>query len=214
MEATLKATTRTTRGKNEARRLRTTGQIPAVIYGGAAEPASLAVEVKTLSRLLHSESGLNTLIALQVEGSETTRVIVKDYLLDPVTSHMLHVDFYRVAMDKAITVTVPVVVQGEARGVKQQGGVMDLPHRQVEIECLPADIPESLIVDVSDLLIGQAVRLKDLAACARWTPVSDPDTMLAHLVAPRAVAETAAEGTPGTPEPEIIKKGKPEKEEA
>lgn len=214
MEATLNAVTRNSRGKNEARRLRVAGQIPAVLYGGAGGPLPVAVDPKVLSRILHSESGLNSLIALDVEG-QTTRVIVKDYLLDPVKSHLLHVDFYRIAMDKPITVKVSVVVEGEAKGVKQQGGVVDLPHREVEIECLPGDIPEHLVVDASDLLIGQAIRLKDLAADARWKPVSDPDTMLVHVVAPRAVAEAATETTPAaTAEPEVIKKGKPEKDEA
>lgn len=214
MEATLTAVTRSTRGKNEARRLRAVGRVPAVVYGGAGGPLPVAVDPKVLSRILHSESGLNSLIALDVEG-ETTRVIVKDYLLDPVKSSLLHVDFYRIAMDKPITVKVSVVVEGEAKGVKQQGGVVDLPHREVEIECLPGDIPEHLVVDASELLIGQAIRLKDLAAGARWTPVSDPDTMLVHVVAPRAVAEAAPEATPtGQAEPEVIKKGKTDKEEA
>ncbi|MGE3843992.1 MAG: 50S ribosomal protein L25 [Vicinamibacterales bacterium] len=214
MEATLTAVTRSSRGKNEARRLRAAGQIPAVLYGGAGGPLPVAVDPKVLSRILHSESGMNSLIALEVEG-QTTRVILKDYLLDPVKANLLHVDFYRIAMDKPITVKVSVVVEGEAKGVKQQGGVIDLPHREVEIECLPGDIPEHLVVDASELLIGQAIRLKDLAADARWTPVSDPDTMLVHVVAPRAVAEAAPEATPaGQPEPEVIKKGKTDKDEA
>ncbi len=162
---------------------------------------------------MHSESGANTLIALQFDGGETTRVIVKDFLLDPVSHRLLHADFYRVAMDKAITVTVPIEVQGEPKGVKVQGGVLDLPHREVQIECLPGEIPEHLLVDASELLIGQAVRLKDLAVDARWTPVSDPDTMLAHVVAARtAAAETPVVETPtATAEPEVIKKGKIEK---
>jgi large subunit ribosomal protein L25 len=215
MEATLEAVTRATRGKNEARRLRVAGRIPAVVYGGAGESAAVSVDPKVLSRILHSDSGINTLIALQF-GGETTRVIVKDYLLDPVRHHLLHVDFYRIAMDKPLTVTVPVVAQGEAKGIKLQGGVLDLPHREVQIECLPAEIPENLVVDVTELMIGQAIRLKDLAEGARWKAVSDPETMLAHVVAPRAVVEeTPAEAAPAAAaEPEVIKKGKGEKEEA
>lgn len=213
MEATLKAIPREGRGKNEARRLRTTGQVPAVVYGGPSQAAAVAVDSKTLLRIMHSESGANTLIALQFDGGETTRVIVKDFLLDPVSHRLLHADFYRVAMDKAITVTVPIEVQGEPKGVKVQGGVLDLPHREVQIQCLPGEIPEHLLVDATELLIGQAVRLKDLAVDARWTPVSDPDTMLAHVVAARtAAAETPAVETPtATAEPEVIKKGKIEK---
>lgn len=213
MEATLKAIPREGRGKNEARRLRTTGQVPAVVYGGPSQAAAVAVDSKTLLRIMHSESGANTLIALQFDGGETTRVIVKDFLLDPVSHRLLHADFYRVAMDKAITVTVPIEVQGEPKGVKVQGGVLDLPHREVQIQCLPGEIPEHLLVDATELLIGQAVRLKDLAVDARWTPVSDPDTMLAHVVAARtAAAETPVVETPtATAEPEVIKKGKIEK---
>jgi large subunit ribosomal protein L25 len=214
MEATLSATVRETRGKNEARRLRAAGRIPAIVYGGSAEARALSVDPKVLSRILRSESGINSLIALDVGGGETTRVIVKDYLLDPVKHHLLHVDFYRVAMDKPITVTVSIEVQGEARGVKQQGGILDLPHREVEIESLPGEIPESLVVDVSELLIGQSIRLRDLAADARWKPISDPDTMLVHIIAARTVAEAPAETVPAAAaEPEVIKKGKGEKEE-
>jgi large subunit ribosomal protein L25 len=214
MEATLKAVPREGRGKNEARRLRTTGQVPAIVYGGPSPAASVAVEAKPLLRIMHSESGANTLIALQLDGGEMTRVILKDFLLDPVSHRLLHADFYRVAMDKAITVTVPVEVQGESKGVKVQGGVLDLPHREVQIECLPGEIPEHLVVDVSELLIGQSVRLRDLAVDARWSPVSDPETMLVHVVAARTTAETPAAETaaPTAPaEPEVIKKGKTDK---
>lgn len=211
MEATLSAEKRDTRGKNEARRLRAAGRIPAVLYGGAAETVALAVDPKTLSRILHSDSGVNTLIALDVEG-ETTRVIVKDYLLDPVKHHLLHADFYRLAMDKPITVTVPIELTGEAKGVKQLGGLLDFVHREVEIECLPSDIPERIEIDVTDLAIGQSVRLRDLAESARWTPVSDPDTLILHVSAPRVTAETAEAAAAGTTaEPEVIKKGKADK---
>lgn len=217
MEATLKAERRVTRGKNEARRLRASGRIPAVVYGGAGEATAVTVDPRALSRILHSESGVNTLINLEVDGEAASRVIVKEYQLDPVKGRLLHADFYRLAMDRPIRVTVPIEVRGEARGVKQQGGVLDLPHREVEIECLPAEIPESIVVDVSELLIGQSIRLKDLALEAKWAAVSDPETMLAHVVASRAAAaEAAAEAAPATPagtaEPEVIKKGKAEKE--
>ncbi len=211
MEATLSAEKRDTRGKNEARRLRAAGRIPAVLYGGAAETVALAVDPKTLSRILHSDSGVNTLIALDVEG-ETTRVIVKDYLLDPVKHHLLHADFYRLAMDKPITVTVLIELTGEAKGVKQLGGLLDFVHREVDIECLPSDIPERIEIDVTDLAIGQSVRLRDLAESARWTPVSDPDTLILHVSAPRVTAEAAEPAAAGTTaEPEVIKKGKADK---
>jgi large subunit ribosomal protein L25 len=217
MDATLEAVKRDTRGKNEARRLRVAGRIPAVVYGGAnQEPLAVSVDPKILSRILHSESGVNTLIDLKVDGGASARVLVKDFLLHPIDHKLLHADFYRLSLDKKITVTVPVELKGEAKGVKLQGGVLDFPNRDIEIEVLPTEIPEHLEIDVTELTIGQGVRLRDLAEGAKWTPVSDPDTLIVHVVPPRAAEETAAEGAAGAApaEPEVIKKGKPEKEEA
>lgn len=215
MDATLEASKRETYGKNEARRLRSGGQIPAVLYGGNGDRGiPLAVEPKALLRILHSASGMNTLIDLRV-GGESTRVLVKEYQLDPITHHLLHADFYRVAMDKAITVTVPIVLRGEARGVKQQGGIVDFVHREIEIECLPGDIPDQLVADVSELMMHQGIRLRDIMRDVQWTPISDPDTLIVHVIAPKAEEEApAVEVAPAAPaEPEVIKKGKVEKEE-
>jgi large subunit ribosomal protein L25 len=134
-----------------------------------------------------------------------------------VTHHLLHVDFYRVAMDKLVRVTVPLVIKGEAPGVKQQGGILDFVHREIEVECLPADIPEHVEVDVSELMIGQSIRLRELAQQAKWTAVSDPDLMLVHVIVPRIVEEAPkpaeAEAAAAPAEPEVIKKGKAEKAE-
>jgi large subunit ribosomal protein L25 len=212
MPATLEATVRETRGKNEARRLRVQGRIPAVLYGGADGAQAISVDPKVLSRILHSGSGVNTIIGLTVGGG-TTQVLVKEFLLDPIKHTMLHADFYRVQMDKAITVTVSVVLKGEPKGVKVQGGVVDFPHREVEVECLPGDIPEGLTIDVSDLMIGQGVRLKDLATGAKWTPVSDPDTLIVHVIAAKA-EEAAPEGAAAATEPEVAKKGKGDEDKA
>jgi large subunit ribosomal protein L25 len=215
MEATLKAVKRDTRGKNEARRLRVAGRIPATVYGGSTGAEAIAVDPKVLSRILHSEAGLNSLISLEVDEAPAVKVLVKEYQLEPVKHSLLHADFYRVALDKLITVTVPVLVTGEARGVKQQGGVLDFVTREVEVECLPAEIPDNIEVDVSELLLGQSIRLKDIPA-AKWTAKDDPETMLVHVVAPRAVAEPAAAeaaAVPATAEPEVIKKGKTDKAE-
>jgi large subunit ribosomal protein L25 len=211
MAATLEATIRESRGKNEARRLRAAGRIPAVLYGGADGSEAISVDPKVLSRILHSGSGVNTIIGLDLAGKGTTQVLVKEFLLDPIKHHLLHADFYRVQMDRAITVTVPIVLKGDAKGVKVQGGVVDFPHREVEIESLPGEIPEQLAIDISELLIGQGVRLKDLAAGAKWKPVSDPDTLIVHVVAAK-VEETPAEAAAATAEPEVIKKGKPDEE--
>ena len=214
MDATLEAVKRETRGKNEARRLRVAGRIPAVVYGGQnKEPLAVSVDPKILSRILHSESGVNTLIDLKVDGGATDRVLVKDFLLDPIQHKLMHADFYRLRLDQKITVTVSIHVKGEAKGVKLQGGVLDFPNRDVEIEVLPTEIPEHLEIDVTELTIGQGVRLRDIAEGAKWTPVSDPDTLLLHVVAPRA-EEAAPEAAAAPAEPEVIKKGKPEKEEA
>ena len=167
MEAVLEAVKRDRFGKNEAGRLRREGQLPSVLYGGAAgasgkpEATPIAVEPKALMRILHSESGANTLITLRLDG-DSSRVMLREYQLDPVTHHLLHADFYRVAMDKAITVTVPIVLRGEAPGVKQQGGLLDFVHREVYVECLPADIPESIEVDVSNLMLNQSIRLREV----------------------------------------------------
>jgi large subunit ribosomal protein L25 len=219
MAATLQAEKREGRGKNEARRLRARGRIPAVVYGAEKGKAvEIAVDPKMLLRILHSESGVNTLIGLQLAGGDT-RVLVKEYQLDPIDHKLLHADFYQVAMDKTITVTVPVVLKGEAKGVKQQGGIVDFVHREIEIEVLPGDIPESITVDISELMLHEGVRVRDVQTeGSKWKATSDPDMMIVHVVPPRAeevvaVAEVAAVGAVAPAEPEVIKKGKLEKPE-
>jgi large subunit ribosomal protein L25 len=227
MDVTLVAEKRASRGKNEARRLRAKGRIPAVVYGAqkegdAGNTLELAVDPKPLMRILHSGSGVNTLITLKVDGEGDSRVLVKEFLVDPITHNLLHADFFRVNMDRRITVTVPVVIKGEPRGVKTEGGILDFVHREIELECLPADIPNAIEVDVSDLGLNDAIHLRDVATNASWKPISDLDMMLLHIIMPRAVEEPApaeAEAAAATPapgaapaEPEVIKKGKTEKE--
>ena len=222
MEAILEATPRETFGKNEARRTRREGRVPAVLYGASADEAgkealAIAVDPKALLKILHSESGANTLIALKLPGAGDARVLVKEYQLDPVTHQVLHADFYRVAMDRAIHVTIPVIVKGEPKGVKQQGGVLEFVRREIEIECLPGDIPENVEVDVGELMVHQGVRVRDIAADPKWKPVSEPEMMLVHVILPKAEeVAPAAEPTvaPAAPaEPEVIKKGKKEETE-
>jgi large subunit ribosomal protein L25 len=223
MEATLDAIKRETKGKNEARRLRAEGRIPATVYGPQKEgdPGKsfpVAVDPKPLLRILHSESGQNTLITLKVDGEGDSRVLVKEFQLDPITNNLLHADFYRVNMDRRITVTVQILFKGEPRGVKVEGGVLEPLHREIELETLPANIPDAIEVDVRDLGLGDAIFVRDIATNANWTPVNDPDTMIVHVVSPRTVEEPVAEApatavaVPGAPEPEVIKKGKTEKE--
>ena len=220
MSATLQAEKREGRGKNEARRLRASGRIPAVVYGVEKNKAvEIAVDPKMLLRILHSESGVNTLIGLTLDGSDT-RVMVKEYQLDPIDHELLHADFYQVAMDKTITVTVPIVLKGEARGVKQQGGIVDFVNREIDVETLPGDIPENITIDVSELMLNQGIRVRDLKTDdAKWKSVSDEDMMIVHVVAlkaeePEPAAAEAAAAAPAAPaEPEVIKKGKADKEE-
>src|SRR5438445_6238747 len=143
MEATLEAKSRESFGKNEARRTRRAGFVPGVLYGGDGGKATpISVEPRALLRILHSESGANTLISLKLAGAGDARVLVREYQLDPVTHQVLHADFYRVAMDRAIQVMIPVVVRGEPAGVKQQGGILEFVRREIEIECLPGDVPD------------------------------------------------------------------------
>ena len=221
MEAVLEAQKRDTSGKNEARRLRAKGLIPGVLYGGPrSEGTPVAVNPKELMRILHSEAGANTLITLKLGGTDA-RVLVKEYQLDPIDHRLLHADFYRIALDRMLTVTIPVVLRGEAKGAKQQGGVVDFVHREIEVECLPTDIPEKVEVDVSDMLIGQSIRVRDLPENPKWKAISEPDMMIVHVVALKAeeepvpeAAAAAAVATPAAPaEPEVIKKGKVEKPE-
>jgi large subunit ribosomal protein L25 len=224
MDATLEAKKRDGRGKNEARRLRVSGRIPAVVYGArkdgqVPEGVPVAVDPKEVLRILHSESGANTLINLKLEGADA-RVMVRDYQLDPVTHQLLHADFYQLAMDRAIIVSVPIAIKGEPAGVKVQGGLLDFVTRDIQVQVLPTDIPESIVVDVSELMLHQSIRVRDLAVDPKWKAVTDGETMLVHVVMPKAeevvapaadaaAAPVAAAGT----EPEVIKKGKTDKEE-
>jgi large subunit ribosomal protein L25 len=224
METVLEASIRDTFGKNEARRTRRDGRVPAVLYGATGEGTTkearpISVDPKALLRILHSESGANTLISLKLTGEHDTRVLVKDYQLDPVTHQVLHADFYRIAMDRAIQVTIPVVVKGEPKGVKQQGGVLEFIRREIEIECLPGDIPENVEIDVSELMLHQGIRVRDIAADVKWKAMSEADMMLVHVIMPKAEEAPAAPDTAAVPavaapaEPEVIKKGKKEETE-
>jgi large subunit ribosomal protein L25 len=224
MEAVLEASIRDSFGKNEARRTRRGGRVPAVLYGATGEGATkeaqpITVDPKALLRILHSESGANTLISLKLTGEHDTRVLVKDYQLDPVTHQVLHADFYRIAMDRALQVTIPVVVKGEPKGVKQQGGVLEFIRREIDIECLPGDIPENVEIDVSELMLHQGIRVRDIPADVKWKAISEADMMLVHVIMPKAEEASAAPEAAAVPaaaapaEPEIIKKGKKEETE-
>jgi large subunit ribosomal protein L25 len=223
MEALLDATVRTTIGKNEARRTRAGGKVPAVVYGAASQggkgdATAIAVDPKALLRILHSQAGANTLISLKLDGADA-KVLVKDFQLDPVTHQILHADFYRVAMDRPIEVTIPVVIRGEAKGVKVQGGLLEFVRREIQIECLPSDIPGGVEADVSELMVGQGIRVRDVAVNPKWKAITDGDTMRVHVILAKAeesaAAATAEVAAPAaTAEPEVIKKGKKDEAEA
>jgi large subunit ribosomal protein L25 len=215
---TVEATPRDDRGKNAARRLRQTGKIPAVVYGGKEEPLTVAVNTKQVAAILRSEAGRNTIFTLQVEGLDEKKAMLKDWKVDPVKGNLLHVDLLRVAMDVRMRVRVPVHTFGDPAGVKLQEGVFEIVAREVEIECLPGDIPDEFRVDVSDLMIGKHLRAADLPLDPQKIRlVTDPQQVLAHVVAPKkeeevAAPEAAAAAEAAPAEPEVIKKGKKEEE--
>jgi large subunit ribosomal protein L25 len=214
-DITIVAEPRGTRGKNEARRLRVSGNIPAVVYGAGRDPQAVAVNPKQVNKILASATGHNTIFNLDTKDSDLTPVMVVDWQHDPIKGRLLHVDLQRIDLNKRLRVKVPVHTTGEPIGVKVQGGLLEIVSRDVEIEVLPDDIPESFTVDVANLSIGQSVRFSDVALAGSMALMSSPDTVVAHVVAIRTSEEEApaAEGeaaAPATAEPEVIKKGKKE----
>ncbi len=220
-DVTVAAEARATRGKNEARRTRSSGLIPGVVYGAYKDPVAVSVSPRQITGILRSKTGHNTIFNLNVQGGENTPVMLVDEQYDPIKGHLLHVDLKRIDLTKRIRVAVPVASLGEPKGVKQQGGLLEIVTREIEIECLPDDIPEHFAVDVTELLIGQSKRAADIELAGSVKLVSPPDAVIAHCVALKAVAEPepaeaaavpAAEGAAA--EPEVIKKGKKEEEGA
>ena len=214
----VEAAPRSDRGKNAARRLRRTGQVPGVLYGGSGESVALAVNAKKVAGILRSESGHNTIFKVKLGGQQQS-AIVKDWQVDPVTGSLLHVDLLRIAMDVRMRVKVPVHTFGEPAGVKQQGGVFEMVTREVEIECLPSEIPTEFRADISALMIGDQLRVANLPIdSAKMKLVTELQRVIAHVVALRAEEEkpaeaAAVEAVAAAPaEPEVIKKGKKEEE--
>jgi large subunit ribosomal protein L25 len=207
---------RAERGKNEARRLRQTGRVPAVLYGGKGGPITLSVNAKQVGAILRSESGHNTLFQVDL-GGKAEPAILKDWLVDPMTGKLLHVDLMRVKMDVRMKVKVPVHTFGEPAGVKVQGGVFEVVTREVEIECLPTDIPTEFKLDVTELMLGKQLRVSDLTVdTTKVKMLTEPERVIAHVVALKVEEEKPAEAVAAeaaTPaEPEVIKKGKKEVE--
>ncbi len=215
METVVEAQPREANGKNVARRLRKSGKVPAVVYGAGKPPVSVSVDPKQIARILHSEAGHNTIFDLQVDG-ERTKAMIVEWQYEPIRGSLLHLDLQRIAMDRRLKVQVPISLKGEAAGVKQQGGILDQVLREVEVECLPGDIPSHIDADVSNLVFGQSLRVSDLPLDRSKVKILTPaDQVVAHVTsvkeevapAPEAVAADAA-AAPA--EPEVIKKGKQE----
>jgi large subunit ribosomal protein L25 len=209
---TVEAKLREASDKNAARRLRTTGMIPAVLYGAKKDPRAIAVDPKQILKILRSATGHNTIFDVDFEG-ELTKAMVVDWQYEPLKGNLLHVDLKRIAMDQKMRLSVPVHVEGEAKGTKEEGGLLDLVLREVQIECLPADIPSHITVDVTNLGQGDAIRVADLPVTASVKYLNDPDALVVHITyVKEEVVATPVEGAVATAEPEVIKKGKTEAE--
>jgi large subunit ribosomal protein L25 len=218
-DITVAAHPRSTRGKNEARRLRVSGMIPAVVYGTGGTPVPVSVSPKELTKILHSATGHNTIFDVEIPGQEKSPVMIVDWQFDPVKDRLLHADLERIDLSKRLVVKIPVHTTGEPKGVKQQSGLYDVVNREIQIECLPDEIPAAFEMDVTEMMLGQSLRAKDIPLAGSMKLLSNPELVVSHVVASRATVETtegaaAAEGAaaPATAEPEVIKKGKKEEE--
>ena len=213
---TLEAQPRTPGNKNDARRVRGEGKIPAVVYGAGQDAKAVTVDPRQVARILNSETGHNTIFDLTLDGSKSKAMIV-DWQYEPLKGKLLHIDVKRIAMDKKLAVLVPIMLKGEAAGVKQQGGILEQMLREVEVECLPTDIPSHIDADVSELVFGKVLRVADLPHSDKVKFLTDPNQPVAHVtsvkeeVAPTPEAAAAEAAVPA--EPEVIKKGKQETEE-
>jgi large subunit ribosomal protein L25 len=213
---TVEAEPREDFGKNAARRMRRTGRIPGVVYGGGGPVIPLTVDPDGIRRILHSESGHNAIFALEIRGKAPARVMIRDWQSEPIHGDLLHVDLVRIALDAKLKLKVPIHVTGEPEGVKIQGGIFEFVLREIEVECLPDDIPEAITVDVTHLTIGRNLRVADLPMGTKVKVLTDTNRVVAHVVALRAEEEEkpaeVAEAAPA--EPEVIRKGKAEEEGA
>jgi large subunit ribosomal protein L25 len=201
--------------KNAARRVRAAGKIPAVFYGSGHDPVAVEVDPKQISRILYSEAGHNTIFDIDVTGQPTAKAMIVDWQREPINDRLIHIDLKRIALDKLLRVNVRVKLLGTPVGVKTHGGILDQVLREVEIECLPADIPSHIDVDVTGLDLHGVVRIGDLPKLERVKYLDAEDATVAHVVSIREEAAPAAEGAEGAAgtaaaEPEVAKKGKAE----
>ncbi len=207
----IEADVRTEKGKNAARRARMGGKVPAVLYGAGGETVALSLDPRPLLAGLHSQSGHNTIFDLKLKGGESSPAMVVEEQYDPVKGRLLHVDLKRIAMDKRLKVAIPIITTGEAKGVKQQSGILEVVMREVDVECLPGDIPEHITVAVDDLSLNQAIRVADLqkGLGEKVRLVGDANAVIVHVVSPKEEVVATPEAAAAAPaEPEVIKKGK------
>ena len=204
--------------KNAARRVRVAGKIPAVLYGSGHDPVAIEVDPKQISRILFSETGHNTIFDVEVAGLPGAKAMIVDWQREPINDRLIHIDLKRIALDKTLHVKVRVKLLGIPVGVKTSGGILDQVLREVEIECLPADIPANIAVDISNLALYDTLRVSDLPHSDVIKYLNAEDATVAHVVSIREEAPTAAEAEVAAAaaaaataaEPEVAKKGKPE----
>ena len=213
----LEAQPRTPGTKNDARRVRRQGKVPAVVYGAGKQTMPVSVDPRQVSRILHSQTGHNTVFDLALNG-ERTKAMIVDWQYEPIKGGLLHIDVKRIAMDQKLRVSVHIELKGEAEGVKQQGGILEQIVREVELECLPSDIPNAIEVDISHLVFGLVLRVADLPRSDKVKFLTDPDQPVAHIISSKeeevpTVEAVAGEAAAAPAEPEVIKKGKQETEE-
>ena len=204
--------------KNAARRVRVAGKIPAVVYGSGHQPVAVEVDPKQIARILYSEIGHNTIFDVEITGQPASKAMIVDWQREPIKDQLIHIDLKRIALDKTLKVKVRVKLLGTPVGVKASGGILDQVMRQVEIECLPADIPSHIDVDISHLALFDSLRVSDLPHSGSIKYLNADDATVAHVVSIREEAATPAEvdaaaaaaAAATTGEPEVAKKGKPE----
>jgi large subunit ribosomal protein L25 len=212
---TVEAEPREDFGKNAARRTRAAGRIPGIVYGGGGPVIPISLDPIGIREILHSESGHNSIFTLQVRGKAPARAMVRDWQSEPIRGGLLHVDLVRIALDTKLRLKVAIHVTGEPKGVKVDGGIFEFMLREVEVECLPDDIPEGITADVSGLALGQNLRVSDLTISPKVKVLTEASRVVAHVVALKAEEEKPAEAVEGAPaEPEVIRKGKAEDEDA
>jgi large subunit ribosomal protein L25 len=213
---TVEAEPREDFGKNASRRVRHAGRVPGIVYGGGGPAIPVSLDPRKIAEVLHSEAGHNSIFNLEIRGRAPARVMLREWQVEPLDGHLLHVDMVRVARDTKLKVKVPIQITGEAKGVKTQGGIFEFLLREVEVECLPDDIPDHIVVDVTELLIGRTLRVSDLPVSEKIKVLTEASRAVAHVIALKAEeekpAEVVAEVAPA--EPEVIRKGKAEIEEA